>query len=161
MGEGPNDHVMLPFAMYPGGGRSRFRIVNDGNCRHGYCLRFMKETGQRRCAYCGLDLTHDYYTWLLTCVDHVVPVGMADHLGIPPDWRDDGSNKVLACSGCNGFCNRYDDPNEQPRAPEDWTDPKLWDLRDRVFRARFWAIAQRRAEEMRFFDSRPWEIAET
>jgi len=128
MGEGPNDHVMLPFAMYPGGGRSRFRIVNDGNCRHGYCLRFMKKTGQRRCAYCGLDLTHDYYTWLLTCVDHVVPAGISDRLGISVDLREDGSNKVLACIGCNGFCNKDDITIADEHPQGGWNNEAFWDL---------------------------------
>jgi hypothetical protein len=160
MGEGPNDHVMLPFAMYPAGGRGRFRIVNGDNCRRGYGLDLMmRETKQHRCVYCGLELTHDYYTWLLTSVDHVVPKVMANRLDIPAELYEDGSNKALACSGCNGFCNHYDNPNEHPQGH--WTNEEFWDLRDRVFRARFWAIAQRRADEMRFFDSRPWEIAET
>jgi len=62
MGKCSNDFPLLPFADYPNGGRKRLGIPrNPYNARRGQGLHLMKKdmTGQRRCAYCGVDLTHD------------------------------------------------------------------------------------------------------
>jgi hypothetical protein len=83
------------------------RPLTGGGCRTGYGLALQRMTGQSACAYCGVDLTASYYQWLLMNVDHVVPVAEARFLGIPSDFVEDAINKVLACSGCNLFENRY------------------------------------------------------
>ena len=147
---------MLPFDMFSGRGRQRLGAPpNWSNSRHGCGLAVMQKTGQHRCAYCGVDLTHDYYSWLLLNVDHVVPKAMWDRLGIPNELGDDFSNLALACSGCNPFCNRDDYP-EEAMPVGGWTDEVFFALRDRVFQKRYARIAERRMREMRFFDSRPW-----
>ena len=52
-----------------------------------------------RCAYCGKDLLYDFETWMGVEVDHIVPIskGGSDKL----------SNRVAACSICNGEKGRY------------------------------------------------------
>ena len=150
---------MHPFDEYPGGGRTRLgRLRNTDNCRHGYGLDLQRKTKQKRCVYCGVDLTHDYYRWLLLNVDHVVPKGEGRRLGIPADMLEDASNKALCCSGCNHFDNHYEIRDVEPREEMAWTDDSFYDLRDRVFEERLHRVARRRAEEVGFFGGKPWEV---
>jgi hypothetical protein len=155
------DDITFPFDEYPEGGRKRLGPPrNSDNCRHGYCRDFQRKTKQTRCAYCGVDLTHDYYRWLLVQLDHVIPVQEGLRLGIPQGLLEDATNRVLCCSGCNGFDNRYRIEHEATHDAAYWEENEcheFYQLRDRVFQERFRRIAQRRMEEMRFFDGRPWE----
>lgn len=144
---------MLPFDEYPGGGRTPLGPVKGTNCRHQYGLEFMQKTGQTKCAYCGEDFVGSYRTWLTMALDHVVPASACAALGIPAEWQEDVTNKVLACAACNSFRNRYKPPADV-RCPK--TREAFFDLRDRVFAERKKAILQRHEEEAAFFGTRPW-----
>jgi 5-methylcytosine-specific restriction endonuclease McrA len=146
---------MKPFDQYPEDGLRLLPKVRGDNARHGYGLQLQRLTGQTTCAYCGVSLVDDYDHWLLLAVDHVIPVEQCERLGFPDDWRDSYSNRVLSCSGCNGFDNKYliswDEPNDG------WTLDRFFSLRNRVFKNRKARIHDRRAKEIMFFQSRPWE----
>ena len=103
-----------------------------------------------------MDLTHNYYTWLLLGVDHVIPQRQAPELGIPEDWYKHFTNLVMCCSGSNGIGNRYQVQAE----PHQWTSQEFYELRDRAYREKYVLIAQRREKEMAFFDGHPWEEPE-
>ena len=142
---------------YPHGGTQPLgRPKNPENCRHGQCLELQLLTGRNRCAYCGVDLTHDYHTWLLMSVDHVVLRQDAVRLHVPKDLYEDFTNLVLCCSGCNGFANRYEVPPEIAEPHDDWTPEDFYRVRDDVYRDKYVKIAKRREEEMAFFDGKPW-----
>jgi hypothetical protein len=143
----------LPFAAYPGGGRSLLGVPRGDVCRRGYGLDFIRRTGQRACAYCSLNFTLEFEHWLVV-VDHVVPTSVCKELGIPVAWREDCANKVVACSACNGYRNRYR-PSVPPVPPQ--TLEEFLDLRDRIFAERREPILTARAEEAGFFASRPWD----
>ena len=145
---------MEPFDSYPQRGRALLGGVKGANCRHEYGLRFMQITGQTRCAYCGVDFGASYEVWLTMARDHVVPTSACVKMGLPAEWREDCTNRVLACAACNSFCNRYEPPAHLP-APQ--TLEAFFDLRDTVFRERQARIAARHEEEKTFFNSRPWE----
>ena len=106
-------------------------------------------TGQSSCAYCGVDLVGDYHRWLLLGVDHVVPQSEARRLGIPAGFYEDAINLVLACSGCNGYLNRFRCSAEPAN---EWSLESFADLRDSVFRERDQLIAARRDKERTIFD---------
>jgi 5-methylcytosine-specific restriction endonuclease McrA len=145
---------MRPFNEYPGKGRKLLGRVSGGNCHHEYGLKFMRRTGQRKCAYCGVDFTSSYEVWLTMALDHVVPVSVCASLGIPVDWREDISNRVLSCAACNGFRNRYTVPEAVPKPR---TLDEFYDLRDRIFAERKKLITESHRAERRFFESKPWE----
>ena len=148
--------MQSPFSTYPGGGRKLLGSPRSwDNCRHGYGLELQRRTGQTACAYCGIDLTNDYYHWLLMAVDHVVPSSVGKLLGIPPTFIGDCLNLVLTCSGCNSFHNRYTPTLAD--VPSEWTPEAFVKLRDAIFEERAALIEKRRAIEMTFFKSRPWE----
>ncbi|MBZ5646818.1 MAG: hypothetical protein LAN37_06290 [Acidobacteriia bacterium] len=144
---------MLPFEAYPGGGRQLLGRVKGANCRHEYGLAFMRRTGQRRCAYCDVDFTAVYETWLTMVLDHVVPASACTAMVIPEEWSEDVSNRVLACAACNGFCNRYKPADNMipPKTLEDF-----YDLRDQIFTERGKLIAASHKSERAFFDAQPW-----
>jgi hypothetical protein len=148
--------MVEPFDSFPAGGRTRLGIPKPGNasCRTGYGKSLQHLTGQTGCAYCGVDLTTDYYRWLLLTVDHVVPRGYAETAGIPRELIEDAFNLVIACSGCNGFTNRYRWSGE---TPTEWTDVAFADFRDLVFLERRAAIELRREREVALFATKPWE----
>ncbi|HEU5430888.1 MAG TPA: HNH endonuclease signature motif containing protein, partial [Thermomicrobiales bacterium] len=123
-------------------------------CRSGYGLVLQQRTGQTRCAYCNISLIDDYYHWLLMSVDHVVPRGKAQRLGIPDQFYEDVINLVLCCVGCNGFGNRYRCSAESSL---DWSLATFLSLRDRVFDDRSQRIALRRTAEMQLFAAKSWE----
>ncbi len=148
---------MQPFDAYPGKGQVLLgRPKNNDNCRHGYGLDLQRRTGQTTCGYCGLSLIDEYAHWLLLSVDHVVPRGQAVTLGIDAVYFEDVINLVLCCAGCNGFGNRYTVPlPAAERGP--WDLPTFVALRDTVFAARSIVISARRATELAFYQSKPWE----
>jgi len=117
----------------------------------------MQKTGQTQCAYCGLDFTTLYQSWLQLALDHVVPVSVCLTFGVPLEWQEDCSNKVLACAACNGFRNRYK-PTIQVTAPV--TLSEFYDLRDHIFAERKTLIEARHESDRAFFDSSPWRPAE-
>ena len=147
---------MSPFDEYPSGGRVPLGMVKGANCRHEYGLQFMKKTHQTKCAYCGLDFAASYEAWLTMALDHVVPVSVCRALGIPAEWQEDITNKVLACAACNSFRNRY-------RSPADVECPQTLDafynLRDRIFTERKKAILERHESERDFFNALSWPNA--
>lgn len=145
--------MVMPFDAYPHGGQQLLGRLSGGSARWGYGLRLQRITGQTRCAWCDVDLVANYYRWLLLSVDHVVPTSEAKRLGIPLEFSADSVNHVLACTGCNGFDNRYQG-TQLPQ--ETWTLEEFIALRDAVFRERLPRIAQRRARDLEFFESRPW-----
>jgi len=145
---------MRPFDSYPKDEHQLRRPPkNLDNCRHGYGRDIQIRTGQTRCAYCGISLVDEYCHWLLMCVDHVVPTKEAERLSVPLDLANGLVNHVLACSGCNGFKNRHAVPAEPQK---EWTLEQFMKLRDETFLNRKTLIAERRAEEIAFFDSKPW-----
>lgn len=146
--------MSLPFQDYPGRGRRLLGGTRGTVCRREYGLDFMRKTGQRVCAYCGADFTDSYRTWLTMALDHVVPAGVCKGLGIPAEWREDCSNKVLACAACNGFRNRYRPPVE-PNAP--MTLEAFYALRDRIFVERSARIVESHDADRAFFESKPWD----
>lgn len=140
---------MIPFDEYPGAGREILGRVGGANCRHEYGLKFMRKTGQTRCAYCRADFAGSYETWLTMALDHVVPTSVCKKLGIPDEWADDSANKVLACAACNSFHNRYT-PAESPQTL--LSIDEFFDFRDRVFAERKELIEESHRRERAFFD---------
>jgi hypothetical protein len=129
---------MLPFDLYPDGGRQLMKAGKGASARHEYGSELMQRTGQRRCAYCETDLTATYQTWLTMVVDHVIPIKLCKSSHIRESWCWDYSNAVLACAACNGFCNRYS-PSFHIVPPE--TLEAFYDLRDKIFNERKKLIA--------------------
>jgi hypothetical protein len=146
---------MQPFETYPYRGRSLLSQVVGSNCRHGYGRKFMQITGQRCCAYCGIDFTASYTNWLQMAIDHVVPKSVCIEFGLSPEWYEDCSNKVLACAACNGFYNRFK-PSTEVACPV--TLEQFFDLRDQIFNERKGPILQKHIDEKDFFDSKPWNM---
>lgn len=145
---------MYPFDLYPHSGRALLGKVVGSNCRHGYGLKFMRITGQTKCAYCGLDFVSSYENWLQMALDHVVPKSVCAAFGIPLVWREDCANKVLACSACNSFFNRYKPQMDTP-CPK--TLDEFFLLRDKILSERTGPILKKHQEERAFFNSRAWE----
>lgn len=150
---------MRPFDDYPLAGRVLLDrpSLADSTCRHGYGLDFQRKTGQTHCAYCGTSLVDDFHHWLLMSLDHVVPESEFMRLGIPVEFGGDCINLVLACSGCNGFRNRFKVSIELLRSETDsaWTIDEFVTLRDAVFNLRYGAIEKRRIAEQLFFHQKP------
>jgi len=147
---------MLPFDNYPAFGRQLLGRAPGANCRREYGLAFMRRTGQTRCAYCGVDFSSTYETWLTMALDHVVPASVCKALQVPDDWREDCANRALACAACNGFRNRYA-PTFDVVLP--LTLDTFFDLRDRIFAERKDLITASHVAERTFFDDRPWELS--
>jgi hypothetical protein len=145
---------MMPFDQYPGGGRALLGNCPGGNCRHGYGLTLQRLTGQTSCAYCGLNLVDTYEHWLLMCADHVVPTGTGLEFGIERAWLEDFCNRVLCCSSCNGFKNRFQLPVESIAPAE---VHGFFDLRDAIFAMRKEGILASHETERAFYRTRPWE----
>jgi len=146
----------LPFSAYPGGGREQLKQRPGLNTRHADAPEFMKITGMKHCAYCGLDLTTRFEDWLTMVLDHVVPQSICKNMEIAGGWVWNYSNAVLACCACNGFCNRYK-PKEACTVPT--TLAEFYDLRDRMFLERRPLILARREAERTYFETKPWERA--
>jgi hypothetical protein len=87
-------------------------------------------------------------------LDHVVPAGVCKSYNISYEWSEDCSNKVLACTACNSFLNRYT-PSKDIGIPR--TLPEFYSLRDRIFIERTILIARKHEEEKAFFKSQPWK----
>lgn len=142
----------LPFEDYPFHGHKLLGRVYGDNCRHGYGLQFMRLTKQTKCAYCGLDLTSTYENWLSMALDHVVPNSTCLSWGLSEDWREDYSNRVLSCTTCNTFGNRY--------IPQGFQCPTsleaFYSVRDAIFIERRRNILDRHRQEREFFDNTPW-----
>jgi 5-methylcytosine-specific restriction endonuclease McrA len=144
----------LPFMIYPHQGRRLMGRETGDNCRHGYGLVFMRLTGQTRCAYCGMDLAATYENWLNMALDHVVPRSTCLAWDLPEEWREDFSNRVLCCTTCNTFGNRY--APTKFRRPT--TEEEFYELRDAIFVERRRNIRERHVQERAFFVTRPWAV---
>ena len=121
---------MEPFDKYPKEWSLDPPPQREGsNCRHGYGLKLVRETGQTRCAYCGLPLWDSYEHWLLMAVDHVVPIQAGKGIGIDEKWLASWANCVLACSVCNLFRNRF--KFDRQAKPSTWAE--FLKLRDETF----------------------------
>ena len=147
---------MRPFDDYPGDGYSILRTLKGAKSRQGYA-HWLVEHCQTSCAYCGTRLVDSYEHWLLLTVDHVIPVSEKDlneghWLGIPRSWHESYSNIVLACSGCNGFRNKYKVAWQEPK--ESWKEAEFFEFRDRVFQEKAALIEEARNREMRFYRDR-------
>ena len=145
---------MKPFDTYPDDRVKLLPRRTGANARHEYGLELQRLTGQHECAYCGVDLVHDYYHWLLLSVDHVIPVSECRRLGIPEGWADSYSNTVLSCSGCNGLDNRFRVTEKESRKV--WTLEQFFRLRNHVFALRKARIQAGRERALQFFESQPW-----
>ena len=66
-------------------------------------------------------------------------------------------NLVLACSGCNGYGNRFG-VTDSPTKPHMWTDETFVSFRDEVFRRRFDRIAERREQERHGMSAVVWPL---
>jgi 5-methylcytosine-specific restriction endonuclease McrA len=150
---------MMPFDRYPDNGKKLLPVPNRANTRREDAPKLQRLTGQTACAYCGVDLIGEYYRWLLTSLDHVIPTSEGRKLGIPEDWCESFSNTVICCGGCNGFDNRFKITSEGRRSS--WKLQQFFALRDRVFADRRERIRERRDDEIRFFETRPWEVGST
>ena len=87
----------------------------------------------------------------------MIPVSERDRmeghrLGIPKSWHESYSNIVLACSGCNGFRNRYEVSWQEHR--ESWGESEFFEFRNRVFREKAALIEEARNSEMSFYSDR-------
>ncbi|MCA0455749.1 MAG: hypothetical protein LCI00_17365 [Chloroflexi bacterium] len=147
-----NNNEMLPFENYPDQGRMLIGRVRGSNCRHGYGLEFMQLTKQTTCAYCGTDLATTYESWLTMALDHVVPRDTCVRLQVCEEWYEDYSNRVLSCTACNTFGNRYQP--EQFECPS--TLEAFYHWRDSVFIARRKNILEKHKEERAYFDQKLW-----
>jgi hypothetical protein len=58
-----------------------------------------------RCVYCGKDFFGDFEAWMGIEVDHIVPLSKGGN--------DRLTNRVAACSVCNGEKGRYLHPNHK------------------------------------------------
>lgn len=146
---------MKPFDDYPEGGYTILRKLKGANARREYG-HWLVTHGQSSCAYCGMSLVDSYQHWLLLTVDHVIPVSDKDRrgghrLGIPKQWHESYSNIVLACSGCNGFRNRYEVSWQEPE--EYWKESDFFEFRDRVFREKSALIKEARNSEISFYNN--------
>ncbi|MDD1779277.1 MAG: hypothetical protein LUQ65_14010 [Candidatus Helarchaeota archaeon] len=142
----------LPFQDYPFQGRQLLGKVPGGNCRHEYGLRFMRLTQQTRCAYCGMDLVNIYENWLNMALDHVVPHNVCLAWELPEEWREDYSNRVLCCTTCNTFGNRYTPQGLKRPA----TLEEFYEVRDAIFVERKRNILERHKAERAFFAKKLW-----
>ena len=152
---------MKPFDDYHGGGYTILPRLKGGNARREYG-HWLVERGQTSCAYCKTSLVDSYEHWLLLTVDHVIPVSDKDRkeghrLGIPKSWHESYSNIVLACSGCNGFRNRYEVSWQEPK--ESWEESEFLEFRDRVFEEKTALIEAARNSETRFYNDRVAPVA--
>jgi len=114
----------------------------------------MRRTGQTKCAYCGMDLAAVYENWLTLALDHVVPHSACIAWGLPEEWREDYSNRVLCCTTCNTFGNRYTPQGFQRPSTLD----EFYDLREAIFLERRKSILERHKQERAFFDKKPWTL---
>ena len=146
---------MKPFDQYPGDGVTLLPKDPVVNTRRADGPRLQRSTNQTSCAYCGVSLVDNFEHWLLMSIDHVIPQMEGKRLGIPPKFIKSYSNTVLCCSGCNGWDNRY--RIHWNEAVSEWTLPRFVALRNRVFQERKERILHKRADEIRFYWSRPWE----
>ena len=145
---------MKPFDDYPGEGLRILKKMPRANTRREDGRWLMENAHQDRCAYCAVSLVDDYLHWLLTNVDHVIPVSECTRLNIPEEWHHSFTNAVLACSGCNQFDNRYTIEWRQPQPVDAWTVSDFVSLRDRAFKEGKSRILNRRTDEIRFFSER-------
>ena len=76
---------MLPFDLYPAGGRQLLGMSKGANARHEYGLKFMQLTRQTHCAYCDTGLTASYEMWLRLVLDHVIPASLCKSTHIPDE----------------------------------------------------------------------------
>lgn len=128
--------------------------ASQGSCRYNYGLKHQQMTGQEECAYCGMSLVDTFEHWLQIALDHVIPRSAATKLGIPAEWIEDYSNRVLCCGACNTLDNRCLTP-EDALCPLD--EEEFFNLRDRMFLFRKERIALRRDKERNFYLSKPWD----
>ncbi len=141
----------LPFSTYPNKeDELRKSIWTGSNCRHEYGLKFIQETHQTCCAYCGKPLTESYHAWVTMVIDHVVPVSVCRSLNIQMEFCRSLANMVLACATCNGFDNRYKLTSERKVS----TFQEFLVLRDEIFIARRERIQNKHKKEHEFFESK-------
>lgn len=141
----------LPFSTYPNKeDELRKSIWTGGNCRHEYGLKFIQETHQTCCAYCGKPLTECYDAWVTMVIDHVVPVSVFKRLNMEMEFCRSLANMVLSCAACNGFDNRYKLPLERKAT----TFQEFLALRDEVFIARKERIQRKHESERKFFEQK-------
>ncbi len=122
-------------------------LQGDGTCRGGYGLSVSDRHGNK-CAYCGLDFTQSYESWLHMSVDHVIPRYVIG-IGYEPEWVEDLLNHVPCCRTCNEFLNGY--RVVAPSAPQTLTG--FLNLRDKVFEEKRLKVLPRHQREQERFRS--------
>jgi len=143
-----------PFERYPEAGGKLLPNRQGLQSRRVDCAEYIRLTGITYCVYCRLDFTI-FENWLNMVLDHVIPQSDCARMecsgGISPQnltWSY--SNAVLACSACNGFCNRFKG-EDLGRALESTDD--FFALRERYYVQRYEAVRIRRLVEKLWFDS--------
>ena len=139
---------MEPFDSYPKKGRELTEKITGGACRRGYGRKFIKNTKQKKCAYCGENLVAEYKKWLNMAIDHVIPVNLCNKWRLQEEWIEDYANKVLACNACNSFCNRYEPPKAISRPK---TLKAFFVIRNKIYQERKKKILDKHIEEREFF----------
>lgn len=140
-----------PFDQYPIENPELFAIRKIINTREHNAPEFIRLTGLKKCAYCELDLSC-FNNWVNVQLDHVIPKHMYFELSkvpnFPSAWIVSYANMVLACSACNGFCNR----NKQTIPLDGEIDKrKFMSLVKEVFLERKKNIYQKRIHAELFF----------
>ena len=90
----------------------------------------------------------------MMALDHVIPANVCRAMDLPREWSDSHSNRVLCCSACNGFRNRWK-PEAPPICPK--TEDDFFKMRDDMFIARRSDVRQSHIDELKYFESKPWE----
>jgi hypothetical protein len=119
----------------------------DGTCRGGYGVAVLRHYGNA-CAYCDLDFTRSYESWLHMSVDHVIPRYVV-RLGYPTPWVEDLLNHAPCCRTCNEFLNGYRVTVPAPPA----TLAEFVDLREKVFEEKRVRVQSRHATEKAKFET--------
>jgi Holliday junction resolvase-like predicted endonuclease len=144
------DESLLPFDGYEGDGRRLLGIppLGGGSSRRDYGIPVFEQCGWA-CAYCGVDLSETYESWLGLSVEHVVPRNLVA-VGYPSEWIEDLVNQVTCCRHCNEFLNQY-----RIAAPPPTTVDEFFDLRDQVFREKRRRALDRHRVERGWFQEHP------
>ncbi len=85
-------------------------------------------------------------------MDHAIPESICQLWGVTQAWAQDASNRVLSCTACNTFRNRYAPQNaDRPTSLDEF-----YELRDHIFAERKAQILERQKDERAFYKGKPW-----
>jgi hypothetical protein len=138
---------MSPFEQYPGQGRTLIGRVPIAETRGDMARNFQRLTGITRCACCSTDFSEDLERWLTMQLESVVPLPLCRKLGLPAEWADDASNRMLLCAACE-ILGRSVQPDNGYEPPA--TFEAFLAIRDAVFAQRRSSVEARRRAEAEF-----------